>query len=369
VTRRNTMFGSGIVLVVVGLILVYNGLVALLHAPSGEYNMTQLTIETSSRAVVTNDVELLRGHYARDSGLATMIWYWFVSPPEDGRAQGVAAESDPLFMGIAPADAVAGYLDGVTHDEITEWDLLLFSDELGEEEVVYARNEGTTDPAAPGTQGFWVASVSGSGEQTLDWTIQSGEWAVVIMNADGSPGVSADVQLGVQVPSGFGPIGLASLVVGLPAATGGILLMLPSRLISPLPFGPDETPRWTFRGRSVLPTTREGRIAVLCVVLSPIPLVVFGAPIALFLAVRKGDRSLLLVLPLAASIVAAMVPFVVVLSILVPLGWAGLVVGLVAVIGFGWLVLRSERQRRRVPPDPPSGPGMGVAEPQDLVDN
>lgn len=56
------MVGFGTVLVVVGLVLVFNGLVALLHSPSGEYNMTPLTIDTSSRAVVTNDVELLRGH-------------------------------------------------------------------------------------------------------------------------------------------------------------------------------------------------------------------------------------------------------------------------------------------------------------------
>ena len=137
-----------------------------------------------------------------------------------------------LFIGIAPADAVAGYLDGVAHDEITDWDCR--QDDIIE--VVYARNEGATDPAAPGTQGFWVASVSGSGEQTLDWTIESGEWAVVIMNADGSPGVSADVRFGVKAQSGLLPIGLASLVVGLVALIGG------GRLVTSVPSRPDETP-------------------------------------------------------------------------------------------------------------------------------
>ena len=97
-------------------------------------------------------------------------------------------------MGIAPAEAVAGYLDGVAHDEITDWDSR--ADDIVD--VVYTRNDGTTDPAAPGTQDFWVASVSGSGEQNLDWTIESGEWALVIMNADGSPEVSADVRFGVR---------------------------------------------------------------------------------------------------------------------------------------------------------------------------
>ena len=287
-TRRTKVTGFGIGLVLVGLVLVYNiGLASLFHSPLfGEYNLSDpLTIEVSSRAVVTDDVELLRWNTMPE----------FVSPPDDVRVQGVATGSDSLFMGIAPADAVAGYLDGVVHDEITEWDSM--QDDITD--VVYTRNEGTTEPTAPGTKGFWVASVSGSGEQTLDWTIESGEWAVVIMNADGSPGVSADVRFGVLAPSGLFPIGLASLVVGLVSLIGG------GRLISSLPSRPDETPRWTLWGRSVLPTTVEGRVAVFCAVLTFFPFTsgtMFGAPIFLFLAVRKGDRGLLLVLPLLVSI-------------------------------------------------------------------
>ncbi|MDG1086543.1 MAG: hypothetical protein P8P20_02300 [Acidimicrobiales bacterium] len=90
------------------------------------------------------------------------------------------------------------------------------------------------------------------------------------------------------------------------------------RLISSLPARPDETPRWTLRGHSVLPTTLEGRVAVLCAVLVPVPFLgvaMFGALIFLVLAVRKGDRGLLLVLPLLASIVVAMFAVVVVFQI------------------------------------------------------
>ena len=288
-TRRTKVIGFGTGLVVVGLVLIYNfGLASLLHSPPlREYNSTDpLTIEVSSRAVVTEDVELLRWTTMPE----------FVSPPDDIRVEVVAAGSETIFMGIAPADAVAGYLDGVARDEITAWESR--ADDITD--VVYTRNEGATDPAAPETKGFWVASVSGSGEQALDWTIESGEWALVIMNADGSPGVSADVRFGVATPSVLFPIGLASLVVGLVALIGG------TRLIASLPSRPDETPRWTVRGRSVLPTTVEGRVAVLCAVLLFVPFTsgaMFGAPIFLFLGARKGDRGLLLVLPLLVSII------------------------------------------------------------------
>ena len=251
------------------------------------------TIEVSSRAVVTGDLELLRWNTMPD----------FVSP-DDVRVEGVAAGSGALFMGIGPADAVAGYLDGVAHDEITEWDST--QDDI--ENVVYTRNEGATDPAAPGTEGFWVASVSGSGEQALDWTIERGEWALVIMNADGSPDVSADVRFGVATLSVLFPIGLASLAVGLVALISG------GRMVMSLPSRPDATPRWTLRGRSVLPATVEGRVAVLCSVLVFVPFMsgtVFGAPIFLFLGARKGDRGLLLVLPVVASIIViALIPIV-----------------------------------------------------------
>lgn len=215
VVTRGTKNGFGLVLV--GLFLVLNGFGALFSSRLfGEYNLTdRLKIEVSSRAVVTDDVELPT--------------YWFVSSSEDVRVEGAATGFEALFMGIAPVDAVAGYLDGVAHDEITDWDF--FKNDI--EDVVYTRNEGTTDPGAPGAEGFWVASVSGSGEQTLDWTIESGKWVVVIMNADGSPGVSADVRLGVLAPSGLVPLGLASLAVGLVALIGGV------RLISSLPARPD----------------------------------------------------------------------------------------------------------------------------------
>jgi hypothetical protein len=287
VTRR-TRVGFGTVLVLVGLVLVYNyGLGTLFNSRLfGEYRLRDpLTIEVSSRAVVTDDVEILRWSPLPEG----------VSAPDDVRVQGVAAGADALFLGIAPADAVAGYLDGVAHDEITEWDD--FQDDIVD--VVYTRNEGTDEPAAPGTESFWVASVSGNGEQDLDWTIESGEWALVIMNADGSPGVSADVRVGFLRPPFLLPVGVVSLTIGLVALVGG------TRLVTSVPARPDETPRWTLRGRSVLPTTVEGRVAVLCSVFMFTLFTtgtMFGAPVFLFLAVRKGDRGLLLVLPLLVSI-------------------------------------------------------------------
>jgi len=322
VTRR-TKIGLGLVLAMLGLFVTFNGQAALVQSSpnSGEYRVTDpLTIDESSRAVVSEDADLLRGHYRCYS--ASLI-FQFSSAPNDVRVEGVATGSDALFMGIAPADAVARYLDGVTHDEITEWDC--FQEEI--EIMSYARNEGATDPGAPATESFWAASVSGSGEQTLDWTIEDGDWAVVIMNADGSPGVSADVRFGALAPD-LAPLGWAGVAAGLLVLIGGLVVLIgvlratppppdiADRVVrdSSLPAPSNETPGWTLWGHAVLPSTIPGRIAVLVTVFLAIPffggdlagLAIFVALIFVVVAVGKGDRGLSLVLPLIPLVILVM---------------------------------------------------------------
>ena len=57
-----------------------------------------------------------------------------------------------------------------------------------------ARAPRATPPGRP--------AASGPGTQTVRWEPESGSWAVVVMNADGSPGVDVDVQLGARAQLG-----------------------------------------------------------------------------------------------------------------------------------------------------------------------
>ena len=47
----------------------------------------------------------------------------------------------------------------------------------------------------------WVAQAEGAGTQTLRWTVRGGDWMVVVMNPDGSPGVTVRVDVGVSSPA------------------------------------------------------------------------------------------------------------------------------------------------------------------------
>jgi len=107
---------------------------------------------------------------------------------------------------------VARYLNGVGHTEISDFEADPFK-------VTYVPRPGGQPAADPAAQTFWVASDSGTGPRTLDWNVADGNWSVVVMNADGSQGVDADVSIGSKLPVVL-PVSIAALVVG------GLLVIL-----------------------------------------------------------------------------------------------------------------------------------------------
>ena len=82
---------------------------------------------------------------------------------------------------------------------------------------------GVVDP--PVDQDFWTVSASGDGEQELKWEARGGRWSVVVMNADGSPGVAADVEVGAR-SGAVTPIAVALIVVGGIITAAAIVLIV-----------------------------------------------------------------------------------------------------------------------------------------------
>jgi hypothetical protein len=55
----------------------------------------------------------------------------------------------------------------------------------------------------------------------LEWDITSGRYSVVLMNADGTSPIDADVSLGVKVPGVVNAVGVGLLVSGIILFLGG----------------------------------------------------------------------------------------------------------------------------------------------------
>ena len=129
------------------------------------------------------------------------------------------------------------YLAGVEHSEVT--DIHVHNVDPSKISVEYRTRPGDKVPAPPGTQGFWAASASGAGTQTLYWDVTEGSWSAVVMNADASKAV--DVRMTLAAKAGF----VFALAIGLLAggaalaAAGGSMIYAGGRS---RPDGPVPTP-------------------------------------------------------------------------------------------------------------------------------
>jgi hypothetical protein len=169
----------------------------------GYFSTARERMATTTYAIATDDLEI-DGALTLDKGLY-------------GKLRLQVEGDQPVFAGIAPSRDVHAYLGDSAHATLTDLDVRPFRPD-------YRDEPGTVAPARPGAQTFWAASTEGSGERTLTWDVEDGDWSVVLMNADGSRGVDARVSAGASVPVlddlGYG-FSIASLLL---VILGGTLL-------------------------------------------------------------------------------------------------------------------------------------------------
>jgi hypothetical protein len=218
--RPSTRTGRVIALVV-GCLLLLPALASLLGGgalaiaysvgrDSSGYFATRLDrVESPTVAVTTERVDFTAG----PGGAGRLIDHLDASV----RLRVAQADSGKaVFVGIAPQAEVDRYLAGVAYDEVRE---------LRGHRPIYRTRTGSNEVAAPATEDIWVASATGRGSQELVWPASSGRWVAVVMNADGSPGVAADVDVGVKADFVL-PLALILLGVGVVATSGSVVLIV-----------------------------------------------------------------------------------------------------------------------------------------------
>jgi Domain of unknown function (DUF4389) len=126
-----------------------------------------------------------------------------------------AAGSGPAFIGIAPAAAAQRYLAGVSYATVRG---------VRDHHGTYTEHAGSAPAARPATAGIWAARATGPGTQTLIWAVRSGDWMVVVMNADGSRPVTVQASAAATLPA-LPWIAAGLLIGGLAVLAAGVVLI------------------------------------------------------------------------------------------------------------------------------------------------
>ena len=147
---------------------------------------------------------------------------WVVEPADLGkvRLEAESREGESLFVGIGRTRDVERYLSGVPHTTVDDVQTGPFESF----DASYTRRPGNGRPADPEHAGIWVASSQGPGPRAVDWKVEDGDWSIVVMNADGSLGVDADISAGADLPF-LNELGWTALGSGSFALVIGIALM------------------------------------------------------------------------------------------------------------------------------------------------
>jgi hypothetical protein len=149
---------------------------------------------------------------------------WLVNQDHYGklRLKVESRDGKPVFVGVARTSDVTRYLHGVAHSTVTDVEAFPFD--------ASSRDHGGARRATPPARShIWAASSTGDGRQTLNWKVDDGNWSIVVMNADGSPGVHTGVSAGAKVAY-LAAIGWSSVGIGVLLLAGAAgLFVLSSR--------------------------------------------------------------------------------------------------------------------------------------------
>jgi xylulose-5-phosphate/fructose-6-phosphate phosphoketolase len=141
---------------------------------------------------------------------------WLFEPGRLGTIRLNATSGNPakeLLLGIGPKDAVESFLRGVEHDVVVDVEVDPFDAE-------YRHQPGSRALPTPGTQPFWATVAN----RRLEWEVEEGDWVAVVMNADGSRGVAADLSVAAKSDLILW-VAIGSLAAGL--LLGGLAALAP----------------------------------------------------------------------------------------------------------------------------------------------
>ena len=158
-------------------------------------------LDTEAYAVVTDNIEI----YADGPD-----WILPRTILGDARVRVESADGE-IFVGVARTSDIRRFLRGVFYAVVPD-----LTKDTGHN---LQGGSGGAPSTQPRSQDFWIASSEGVGTQSIRWPLSNGAWSVIVLNADGSKGLSFEGDVGTEAPV------LAPIAIGLLVGAGGLLLV------------------------------------------------------------------------------------------------------------------------------------------------
>jgi len=204
---RVTAIVFGAIGALLGLGLTTAGVIALVYEATqrdadGYVLAPDESLSTETYAITSEGVDI----YLED------VPDWIVNAESLGtiRVNAVSEDGEELFVGVAPEAEVDAFLADVAHEEFTG---------LGGPGTAVA---GDTEAGRPDGVDIWVASATSTDTATVTWSMEDGRWALVVMNADASPGVAVDMTVGARI-DWLDELGIGLLIAGVLLLGVGVL--------------------------------------------------------------------------------------------------------------------------------------------------
>jgi hypothetical protein len=176
-------------------------------------------LTSPTRTFTTDTFAITSGDLQVHTGATDTSGWWPDRVLGDVEVVASSTPGERLFLGIARTRDVAGYLDGVRHARVLE---------VRDGTPVYDETTGGRPSTPPGEQTIWAASDTGA-RARLTWPVEDGDWTVVLMSADATAPVEADVRAGAELPVLDTAIAVLLVLAAITLAAGVALVVVPTR--------------------------------------------------------------------------------------------------------------------------------------------
>jgi hypothetical protein len=208
VKTRNTgsSFGKAVAIIlggffiIIGIPILFGGgaLIALtdhMDQGGGFIGIDDIRFGTGTQALIVKNMDIYYNDY---EGPHNWIWAPDFSDWATIKIKAESISGENIFIGIIEAADGFEVFNDIAYEQITEFDMERPRNQ--NPYIEYRYHPGGQMTEIPTELDIWVASVYGSGEQTLTWSPEFGNFWVVVMNEDSSPNLSIDAGVAVKIP-------------------------------------------------------------------------------------------------------------------------------------------------------------------------